>query len=178
MTKMKKYITFILYIVLLQYANMVRAIEPVPEALKALQLHDEAIAAIDASFLSPEKDVLTIADFEPQITVVNFWATWCAPCVHEMPSISRLKAALKDDVTVLTIATGRNQPAALARFYRDTAIENLPAYTDPSQEFARAYDVLGLPVTLILNEKGEEIARLTGDAVWDDQSVIEWFKGL
>lgn len=76
------------------------------------------------------------------------------------------------DFAVVTVATGRNSPQAIERFFGEIGVTNLPLYTDPQNELARPMGVMGLPVTLILDREGREIARLTGDAHWDGADAL------
>ena len=108
-----------------------------------------------------------LSDYGGEPVVLNFWATWCAPCREEMPSLDRLQAEMGDRLEVITVATGRNAPAGIRRFFEEEGIEHLPMLADPDQELARGMAVLGLPVTVILDAEGREIARLTGGAEWD-----------
>lgn len=149
-----------------------------PDKIKGMQIWEGPRPRIEASFLSPEGAPLSLADFEGKITVVNFWATWCAPCLNEMPALSRLKETLGAEATLLTIATGRNSKEGMDKFFERVKITNLPHYTDPNQDLARAFDVLGLPVTVILDEEGGEIARFSGEAEWDDLEVKDWILSL
>jgi len=150
----------------------------VPAALGALRMHDVPQAMLDATFIGLEGEDVSVADITGKVTVLNFWATWCAPCLHEMPALSRLATALGDDAQVVTVATGRNPTPALDRFFQTSGITNLPRYLDPKSKFAQAYGVLGLPVTVILDEQGQEIARLQGDAEWDGKEVVDWVLSL
>lgn len=107
-----------------------------------------------------------LAEWQGKWVVLNFWATWCAPCRIEMPSLDRLQAAMPE-IAVLPVATGRNSVEAINRFYADAGVTNLPVLRDPKAALSRELGVLGLPVTLILNPEGQEVARLIGDAAWD-----------
>ncbi|MBU2994181.1 TlpA disulfide reductase family protein [Octadecabacter sp. 1_MG-2023] len=109
---------------------------------------------------------LTLAAFEGQYVLLNFWATWCAPCRKEMPHLSELQDEFGDELEVVTVATGLNQRPAMERFFAEIGVENLPLHTDANSALARDFGVVGLPVTLILNPEGHEIARLIGDADW------------
>ena len=121
-----------------------------------------------------------LADYKRTALLVNFWATWCAPCREEMPSLDALQDQLGgDDFQVLTIAAGRNSPQAIEKFFTETGIENLPTLTDPKMELARAFGVFGLPVTVLIDAEGNEVARLMGEADWsapEAVAVIEQLK--
>ena len=117
---------------------------------------------------------MTFDDFRGDLLVVNFWATWCPPCLEEMPSLDRLQAKTeKLGVKVLAVAVGRNPKPAVERFLSQAGIENLSIFFDPVQSMAVEMRVLGLPVTVILDREGNEIARLTGAAEWDSESAVE-----
>ena len=111
-----------------------------------------------------------LSEWRGRWVVLNFWATWCAPCRHEMPSLDRLQAAMPN-IAVLPVATGRNAPEAITKFYAEAGIGLLPVLRDPKSELARGMGVMGLPVTVILNPDGLEVARLIGDAEWDSASA-------
>lgn len=119
----------------------------------------------------------TLAEWRGKWVVLNFWATWCAPCRREMPSLDRLQAAMPG-VAVLPVATGRNDPAAIDRFYTEAGVNNLPVLRDPKSELARAMGVLGLPITVIVNPEGQEVARLIGDAEWDSPEAVALLTAL
>ena len=148
------------------------------EALRAgdmrkLQIHSAARPAPDTVFLHADGSELRLSDYRGKVVVLNFWATWCAPCRKEMPKLSALQKTLgSGDLTVLTVATGPNSPAKITEFFDQIGVSNLPAHRDPRQSLARAMNVLGLPVTAILNRDGAEIARLLGDANWHSDSAL------
>jgi thiol-disulfide isomerase/thioredoxin len=121
-----------------------------------------------AELLGLDDSPRSLDDWRGQWVVVNFWATWCAPCRHEMPSLDALAASGQP---VVAIATGRNPVPAIRRFWEETGITHLPALRDPGSALARRIGILGLPVTVILNPDGQEVARLTGDADWSTPEV-------
>jgi len=109
----------------------------------------------------------TLADWKGKVLLVNFWATWCAPCREEMPSLEALQAELGgEDFAVLTIASGRNPPPAIDKFFAEIGVETLPKLRDDRMALARAMGVMGLPVTVLIDREGNEVARLIGDADW------------
>jgi thiol-disulfide isomerase/thioredoxin len=113
-----------------------------------------------------------LEDYRGQWVLLNFWATWCAPCRKEMPHLSALQTELGGEAfEVVTIATGRNPPQAMQRFCEEIGVTNLPLHMDPKQQLAREMAVMGLPITVILNPEGQEIARMRGDADWSSDSA-------
>lgn len=139
--------------------------------MKKLIFSDAAEVSAEA-FTHAEGGDFTLADFKGKYVLVNFWATWCAPCRKEMPMLAQLQTEFGgDSFQVLTIATGRNELAGIKRFFAEIEVDNLPLYLDPRQNLARDMAVLGLPITLILDPEGNEIARMRGDAEWDSDSA-------
>jgi thiol-disulfide isomerase/thioredoxin len=109
--------------------------------------------------------------------VVNFWATWCGPCRAEMPALDRLQAAMPD-LAVIPVATGRNPPEAILRFWDEAGVQNMTSLQDPKSALSRQMGIAALPVTVILNPDGQEVARLIGDAVWDSPAAIAALQGM
>ena len=144
-----------------------------------LKLQFGADRGSDVEFLSEDGDPLTLAAYEGKHVVLNFWATWCAPCRKEMPHLSELQAELGgDDFEVVTVATGVNQRPAMQRFLAEIGVDNLPLHTDGNSALARDMGVIGLPVTLILDPEGQEVARLIGDADWASDNAKDILRTL
>lgn len=142
-------------------------------SLKRLVVHSAPRDVSDAAFfLEDETGTATLQDYHGKVVLLNFWATWCAPCRKEMPQIAELQDEFGgDDFEVLTIAAGRNTPAGIKKFFDENGITNLPRHQDPKQALAREMAVIGLPITVILNREGQEVARLLGDAEWNSDSA-------
>ncbi|NCO22582.1 MAG: TlpA family protein disulfide reductase [Rhodobacterales bacterium] len=140
--------------------------------MKKLNFHSEPVPVSGAVFTTKDGAEHTLADWQGKIVLLNFWATWCPPCRHEMPALDALQGALGGAAfEVVTLATGRNAVPGIERFFDEAKIENLPILLDPQQAVAREMAVLGLPITVILNREGQEIARLRGDAEWNSASA-------
>ncbi|UWR68896.1 TlpA family protein disulfide reductase [Phaeobacter inhibens] len=175
-----------LYMALTLGANAALAADPAVLAdmrqgdMKKLVLHSTPKPVSSAEFqLADGAGTATLGDYKGKIVLLNFWATWCAPCRKEMPQLSELQEEFGgDDFEVLTLATGRNSPVGIQKFFDDTGITNLPRHQDPRQAVAREMAVLGLPITVLLNREGEEIARLRGDAEWNSDSAKTIIRAL
>lgn len=148
--------------------------------MKKLIVHSTPEAVSNASFmLADDAGKTSLEDYKGKYVLVNFWATWCAPCRKEMPELDALQKDLGgDDFEVLTIATGRNSPAGIKKFFKDKNITNLPRHQDPKQALAAQMGVFGLPITVILDPEGREIARMRGDANWHSDSAVAIIKAL
>ena len=103
--------------------------------------------------------------------VLNLWATWCMPCREEMPSLDRL-ATLRPDIAVVAVATGPNPLPAIHSFLDKAVVHTLTVLRDPTQDLAHQMGVMGLPVTVIVNPEGMEVARLIGGADWSAPETL------
>lgn len=140
---------------------------------------EDAPALPETEFTGRDGNAHSFADYEGKVILVNFWATWCAPCREEMPSLDALQAELGgEDFEVVTIATGRNPPEKIDKFFEETGVENLPVLLDPKQKLARGMGVVGLPVSVLIDREGNEIARLIGDADWSGDEAKEVIRQL
>ena len=150
------------------------------DSLNRLVVHAQPREVSQAEFfLEDDGGKASLQDYQGKVVLLNFWATWCAPCRKEMPMLSDLQTQLGgDDFEVITLATGRNSPEGIAKFFGEIGVENLPHYMDHRQAIARDMGVLGLPVTIILNREGQEIARLMGDADWSSDSAKDILQTL
>lgn len=124
------------------------------------------------AFTDPEGGSHSLADWQGKVVLLNFWATWCAPCREEMPSLDALQAELGgEDFAVLAIAAGHNPPPAVKKFLAEENIANLPVHLDPRQQLAREMGVMGMPVTVLIDRDGNEIGRLMGGADWSSDTA-------
>ena len=147
--------------------------------MRKLQVHKVSKLIPKSQFIKADGVSATLSELHGKIVLLNFWATWCAPCRKEMPQLSELQRLLSgDDFEVLTIATGRNDPVKMELFFDEIGIKNLPLHRDPQQLLARSMGVLGLPASIILDRDGREIARMLGDANWSSENAIAILKTI
>lgn len=174
---MKKLALAILYTAGVALANPALADTEAASALregemKKLVFHAAPKPVGSAGFTDFDGASMALADLQGKWALVNFWATWCAPCREEMPALSALQADMGGaDFEVVTIATGRNPPPAMQTFFEEIGVDNLPLHRDPKSALARQMAVLGLPVTVLLNPEGQEVARITGDVDWSSENA-------
>ena len=117
--------------------------------------------------------------YDEDILIINFWATWCAPCKKEMPSLNSLAQNMKyEDIQIITIASGRNSKEAIDGFFDDNNLVNLKKYRDPRGRIAVKYGVTALPTTVVIDPTGIEIGRIIGDIDWDTSDTRIFFNEL
>ena len=128
--------------------------------------------APETTFRDANGNTLSLADFAGKILVVNFWATWCFPCIREIPTLDRLQGRLgAKDFAVLAMSQDREGASVVRAFFTKSKVQNLKIYMDTNGEFAAAFAVQGLPTTLVLGRDGSELGRLAGIAEWDGRDA-------
>ena len=142
--------------------------------MKKLILHESPKAVSEQVFYNSNSDPIILKSFSGGLTLINFWATWCAPCLEEMPSLSNLQKIKGDNnFKDITIATMRNSSKSVDNFFKKMSIENLTRYQDPKGKLARSLKIAGLPLTILLNKDNEEVARFIGDADWSSPQALK-----
>ena len=111
---------------------------------------------------------VSLNDFRGQVVLVNFWATWCAPCVKEMPSLERLHLALAGEgFAVLAVSQDRGGSSVVTPFLDRLKLQELPVFLDSKGKLARAFALKGLPTSFVIDREGRVVAGLVGPAEWD-----------
>src|SRR5580704_6902141 len=129
-----------------------------------------AVAFTDAAGRHP------LASYKGHYVLLNMWATWCAPCVAELPALTKLKAAVPG-LTVLAVNLDRGQVDA-AGFLKSHNAATLGSFRDADTVFMKSFTVFAMPTTVLIDPKGNVIARAEGPATWDSPDTIAYFKGL
>ncbi len=111
-----------------------------------------------------------------EIYILNFWATWCAPCKDEMPSLDNLQK--KDGIFVFPINMEEKNLNKTDKFYNDLNIKNLNTYFDEGLKLVKVFALRGVPTTIILNKDKEMVARISGSINFDDEKFISWLNSI
>ena len=130
-------------------------------------------------FLDDTDEEINIQNLDSQLIILNFWATWCEPCKEEMPSLNRLQANKNfKNLKIYPINIGKENLNKIKNFFIDLGIDNLEPYFDNPSTLAKTFSLRGVPTTIILNSKGEEIARIIGSISFDNENFINWLKKI
>jgi thiol-disulfide isomerase/thioredoxin len=129
--------------------------------------------APQAAFQTRDGETVTLADFAGRVVLVNFWATWCAPCIEEMPTLDALEADLGSPAfEVLAVSEDMGGREVVEPFLRDKlSLETLAIYLDPKGELARAFGLRGMPTTYLIDARGRVVGSLEGPADWHSAPV-------
>ncbi len=136
-------------------------------------LLDEPVPAPDARFQDGTEAAVTLADFKGRVVLLNFWATWCPPCIREMPSLDRLQAARgAEGLSVVAVSEDRGGLEVVRPFFKKLGLKHLKIYLDPSGRLAEALALEGLPTTLLIDRRGRLVGGLQGPAEWDSDDSL------
>jgi len=131
------------------------------------------------SFLNAKGLQESLADHQGKVVLVNLWATWCAPCVREMPSLDALQARLGGtDFEVMAISMDSEGLGVAKDFLSHHGIKNLKAYNESSFGLAQDFNAEGIPTSILLNKQGLEIGRVVGPAEWDSPEAVRFISGF
>ena len=145
--------------------------------LKNLVIHKNPKKLEKINFKNINNEIINLNSFENSLIIINFWATWCAPCIEEMPSLNRLKTnPIFNNLEIIPINVGRDNIEKTKDFYKKLKIKDLKIYFDKDVELAKKFLLRGLPTTVFVNKKGEEFARVIGFVNFDDKNIIKWLK--
>jgi thiol-disulfide isomerase/thioredoxin len=133
--------------------------------------------APDASFADAAGGQTSLAAFKGKVILVNLWATWCQPCVQEMPALDRLQAALGGkDFAVVLVSQDRGGAHVVEPFFQKLGLSALKSYLDPKGALGQAFQVRGLPTSILIDRAGKELGRVEGAAAWDGSEAQKFLR--
>jgi thiol-disulfide isomerase/thioredoxin len=175
MTKLK---TVLLSLMVL-YGIGAAAVHAAPAMPKPLMAENPDKPAPVLGFTDAKGMRHTLKDYRGRYVLLNMWATWCAPCVAELPALAKLKAAAPDLTLVAVDLTGHKETPAKAEAYlKDHKVAVLGANVDTETTFMRGFTVAVMPTTVLIDPQGKVVARAEGPAEWASPASIAYFRSL
>lgn len=126
-----------------------------------------AISLADTSGHSVE-----LSELQGKLIIVNLWATWCGPCLREMPSLERLQSRLGERVAVLAVSEDRGGNKSVEPFIAKLGLKSVKIYIDPKSEVGHAFGVRGLPTSFLIDREGKVLGSVEGAAEWDSPKIL------
>jgi thiol-disulfide isomerase/thioredoxin len=130
------------------------------------------------SFADLAGNTVSLADFAGKLVVLNLWATWCAPCLREMPSLDRMQVRLGEDVLVLAISEDRGGNKVVEPFIEKLGLKSVKFYLDQKSGAELAFKVQGLPTSFVIDRQGNVLGRVEGGAEWDSPKLLDTLKSF
>jgi thiol-disulfide isomerase/thioredoxin len=136
---------------------------------KELKTYDNIV------FLDSKEKIIRLSDYKGNLVMLNFWATWCAPCKKEMPSLDALKVNPNlNNLEIFPINIGKDNLKKSNIFFEDLNIKNLDIYFDNSVTLAKDFALRGVPTTILFNKEGKEFARIIGSIDFNEEEFLNW----
>ena len=155
------------------FSSISQSNEDVPLNNIALNENPKPISSI--IFEDFDGNVVNLKDYKGKLVIINFWATWCAPCKKEMPSLDNLyeNSTLKN-LEVFAVNMEQPNTQKTKKFFSDLNIKKLKIYFDKNLNFVKEFKLRGVPTTILINKNGEEFARIIGEINFQDKKFIKW----
>ena len=169
--KLKIILFFIMY--LLFITSFANATTKVP--FENMVINENSIINKDIKFENSQGQIIDLKKYKGEIVILNFWATWCDPCREEMISLDKLQTderVLK--LKIFPINIEKKNLKKTEKFFNDLNIKNLSVFFDPEFELVKIFSLRGVPTTVIINRKGEELAKVIGAVDFLDKKFINW----
>ena len=143
--------------------------------IKNLIVHKDKKKIENIEFIKSKGQKVSLQSYKSNPLIVNFWATWCAPCKKEMPSLDKLKTFSDfKDTNIVPINIGGDSYKKSKEFFDQLGIKNLQVFTGSGPEFSKLFKLRGLPTTILIDRKGFEVARIVGYIDFEDKSLLDW----
>jgi thiol-disulfide isomerase/thioredoxin len=143
--------------------------------IKNIVINKELKTYNNLVFLDSKQEIVELNNYKGKLVILNFWATWCAPCKKEMPSLDSLKSnKVLDNLEIFPINIGKDNFKKSQKFFSELKIKNLEIYFGSPITLTKELSLRGVPTTIIFNRRGQEFARIIGSIDFSDESFIEW----
>ena len=145
--------------------------------IKNIVIHKDLKVYDNVIFLDKSDKKINIKEFNGNLLLLNFWATWCEPCKEEMPSLNRLQVNENlSNLKIFAINISQESKKKVDDFFKDLNIENFDPYYDAPTTLAKKFSLRGVPTSILLDKDGKEFSRIIGSINFDDKNFIEWLK--
>ena len=145
--------------------------------IKNIVINKELKTYNNITFLDSNEKIIKLSDYRGNLVLLNFWATWVAPCKEEMPSLDALKVNSNlDNIEIFPINIGKDNLKKSNKFFEDLNIKNLNIYFDNPVTLAKDLALRGVPTTILFNKEGKEFARVIGSIDFGDEEFLKWIK--
>ncbi len=166
----------IIFIYLLSFSSSYSIEAP---NIKNLIIYEEKQKVKLFEFLNEGKSKVNIQDFKSELIILNFWATWCAPCREEMPSLNNLQLNNDENkIKIIPINIGGESLSTSKIFFEELDINNLNVYLGNGAEIAKNLKLRGLPTSIFIDKDGYEFARIVGSIDFNSTEFLNWLKKL
>ena len=143
--------------------------------LKNLIIHEKLKKYDELTFLDIDNNQISLKSYKGNLILLNFWATWCAPCKDEMPSLNNLnKKKNLDNLKIFPINVGQDNFEKSLNFFESLNINNLKVYLDTPVTLAKKLQLRGIPTSILINKDGFEFARIVGSIDFENENFIKW----
>ena len=143
--------------------------------IKNIVVNKELKTYDNIEFLDAKEKVIRLSDYKGNLVMLNFWATWCAPCKEEMPSLDALKVNPNlNNLEIFPINIGKDNLKKSNIFFEDLNIKNLDIYFDNPVTLAKDLALRGVPTTILINKEGKEFARIIGSIDFNEEEFLDW----
>jgi thiol-disulfide isomerase/thioredoxin len=143
--------------------------------IKNLIINKELKRYDNLSFLDDKNNQINLDDLNGNLILLNFWATWCAPCKEEMPSLDNLQSNKNlNNLKIFPINIGKDNLKKALEFFEDLEIKSLNIYFDNPSTLAKTLSLRGVPTSILINKDGYEFARIIGSIDFNDKNFIKW----
>ena len=165
---------FIIFLYLITI-NLSYSIEP-PD-IKNIVIKKDLKSYENVVFKDINNEDLNLEIFKGNLVILNFWATWCLPCIEEMPLLDSLQSNDSlDNLKILPINVSKENLKKIKSFYEKLDIKNLEIYYAPSTKIASKFSLRGIPTSILIDKNGKEFARIIGVIDFNDKKFINWLK--
>ena len=145
--------------------------------IKNIVIHKVPKTYDNVIFLDKNDKKININEYNDNLLILNFWATWCEPCKEEMPSLDKLQANSElNKIKIFAINIGKENLDKIHEFFIELNIKNFDPYFDPPTTLAKTFSLRGVPTSILINKKGQEFGRIIGSINFDDKHFVNWIK--